>query len=135
MSDTVQVSETLKDYFDALERLKSGKPINVPKSLKISLDAVALEAGRNKGAIKKSRAIYADLITEINKVIAEKKAESPEKSKIASLRAEVADLNKALEKALGREISLLYENYELKKQLNQLNGLAVLPLRPIKSNS
>ena len=39
----------LLDYFDALERLKSGKPINVPKGTKITNDSVALEAGRKRG--------------------------------------------------------------------------------------
>lgn len=42
------MSESLHDYYDALERIKANKPVNIPKTLKISYDAVALEAGRGK---------------------------------------------------------------------------------------
>lgn len=47
------MNETLEEYFDALERLKSNQPINVPKNSKINNDTVALEAGRKRGSIKK----------------------------------------------------------------------------------
>lgn len=46
------MSEFLGEYFEALERLKLGKPLHVPVDTKISNDSVALEAGRSKGAIK-----------------------------------------------------------------------------------
>ena len=105
------MSESLHDYYDALERIKANKPVNIPKTLKISYDAVALEAGRGKGAIKKSRPIFADLIREIDKAIEEKKALSPDKLKITNLKSKVEELEQSLENALGRELSLLYENY------------------------
>ena len=35
------MNETLEEYFDALERLKSNQPINVPKNSKINNDTVA----------------------------------------------------------------------------------------------
>ena len=57
---------TLQDYFDALERLKNNKTINVPLGTKISNDAVSLEAGRKKGTIKKSRPQFAELIAKID---------------------------------------------------------------------
>ena len=60
------MSEMLGEYFEALERLKQGKPLHVSVGIKISNDSVALEAGRNKGAIKKSRSIFADLIVAID---------------------------------------------------------------------
>ena len=40
--------DILKDYFEALERLKKGKPTNVPKGTRITNDSVSLEAGRKK---------------------------------------------------------------------------------------
>ncbi|BAV12706.1 hypothetical protein MOSL_2133 [Moraxella osloensis] len=129
------MSESLHDYYDALERIKANKPVNIPKTLKISYDAVALEAGRGKGAIKKSRPIFADLIREIDKAIEEKKALSPDKLKITNLKSKVEELEQSLENALGRELSLLYENYQLKKQLNELTGSKVLPLRPKDSKN
>ncbi len=50
------MADILQDYFDALERLKTGKPVNVPKGTKITNDSVSLEAGRKKGTIKKIQA-------------------------------------------------------------------------------
>ena len=51
------MSDAIIEYFEALERLIKNQPINVPVDTKISNDSVALEAKRNKGAIKKSRQI------------------------------------------------------------------------------
>ena len=58
--------QPLDDYFAALERLKKGTSKIVPKGTKITNDAVALEAGRGKGSIKKSRLVFADLIAAID---------------------------------------------------------------------
>ena len=56
------MNDTLQEYFEALERLKSNNPINVLKNSKINNDSVALEAGRKRGSIKKSREIFAELM-------------------------------------------------------------------------
>ena len=45
----------LNDYYAALERLKANKPIVLPKGSAINNDTVAMEAGRKRGSIKKSR--------------------------------------------------------------------------------
>ncbi len=123
------MSEMLGEYFEALERLKQGKPLHVSVGTKISNDSVALEAGRNKGAIKKSRSIFADLIVAIEVAAKEQNILPIDQRKVLKLRDEVITLRKDLEKALGREMSLLYENYQLKKQLNTLNGVNVIPIR------
>lgn len=123
------MSEFLGEYFEALERLKLGKPLHVPVDTKISNDSVALEARRSKGAIKKSRSIFADLIVAIEVAAKEKKILPIEQRKVLKLQDEVNTLRKDLERALGREMSLLYENYQLKKQLNTLNGVNVIPIR------
>lgn len=60
-------SETIDDYFEALERLKNNVPIRIPKGSKINNDNVSLEAGRKKGTIKKSRPVFDELIEEIKK--------------------------------------------------------------------
>ena len=57
--------KALEYYYDALDRLVKGEPINVPKTSKINLDTVALEAGRKRGSIKKSRPSFAGLIFDI----------------------------------------------------------------------
>lgn len=123
------MSEMLGEYFEALERLKQGKPLHVSVGTKISNDSVALEAGRNKGAIKKSRSIFADLIVAIEVAAKEQNILPIDQRKVLKLQDEVNTLRKDLERALGREMSLLYENYQLKKQLNTLNGVNVIPIR------
>ena len=45
----------LNEYYAALERLKANKPIILPKGSAINNDTVAMEAGRKRGSIKKSR--------------------------------------------------------------------------------
>lgn len=45
----------LNEYYAALERLKANKPTVLPKGSAINNDTVALEAGRKRGSIKKSR--------------------------------------------------------------------------------
>ena len=54
-----------KEYWHALERLSQGNPTRVPKNSQINKDTVALEAGRQRGSIKKSRDSFAELIKAI----------------------------------------------------------------------
>jgi len=120
----------LTDYFNALERIKKGIPIHVRKGIKISNDSVALEAGRKKGSIKKSRAVFFNLINEINTASAEQLQNSNKhEDKLITTRAKAEQYRLELESALAREVSLLYELYELKKQLAKLTGTNVIPLR------
>ena len=44
-----------KRYSAALERLKANKPTLLPKGSAVNNDTVAMEAGRKRGSIKKSR--------------------------------------------------------------------------------
>jgi hypothetical protein len=124
------VASILSDYFDALERLKKGRPRIVPAGTKITNDAVSLEAGRGKGTIKRSRPVFADLI----KAIEEATAESPNARDALKVRLdatkEAAEKYRRLwEDALSREASLLMELYEAKKAIAKLTGGAVLPIR------
>ena len=123
------MSEALVEYFEALERLKVNKPIRMNIGTKITNDSVALEAGRSKGAIKKSRLIFADLIIAIDSAAAEQNVTSLDQRKLLKIQEELKTAREDLEKALAREISLLYENYQLKKQLNALNGTNIIPIR------
>ncbi len=124
-----RMSEALIEYFEALERLKVNKPIRIDIGTKISNDSVALEAGRSKGAIKKSRLIFADLIVAIDSAAKEQNITPLDQRKLLKIQEELKTVREDLEKALGREISLLYENYQLKKQLNALNGSNIIPIR------
>ncbi len=125
------MSEALKEYFQALDRLKSGKPMRVAKGTRINNDNVALEAGRKKGSIKKSRPVFKDLIEAIDAAAAEQS--SPEKQmtqRLEKTRGEAKSYREKWEQALCRELSLLQEVYALKKELARLRGGEVLPLRP-----
>lgn len=127
------MTQPLADYFEALDRLKNGRTIYVPKNTKITNDAVSLEAGRGKGSIKKSRPIFAKLIQAIDSAAAEQsKGTNLQKEQLDKAKFSANQYRIELEAALAREVSLLCELYEVKKKLAQLTGASVLPLRPAK---
>lgn len=100
--------DILKDYFEALERLKRGRPVNVPKGSKITNDSVSLEAGRKKGTIKKSRPIFSDLIKAIDAAAkAEFKHRDEMRERLDEAKAEAARYRVLWEEALAREVSLV----------------------------
>jgi hypothetical protein len=120
----------LDDYFAALERLKKGRPNIVPKGTKINNDWVALEAGRKNCSIKKSRAVHADLIKAIDEAATEQaKPKNEQKERLDKAKNSAGHYRLQLEAALVREISLLYELYETKKELARLTGEKVIPIR------
>jgi hypothetical protein len=126
----MQSNNTVSDYFDALNRIKEGKPIHVNKHIKISNDAVAVEAGRKKGSIKKSRGAFADLILAIDSAAAEQaQGENNLSKSVEKFREKAEQYRSELEAALAREVSLLYELYETKKKLAKITGTKVIPLR------
>lgn len=124
------MSDTLKIYYEALERLKKKQPNIVPSGTKISKDAVALEAGRQRGSVKKSRPLFLPLIEAIECSILEQ-TDLPRKPTSRLPKTEVPDISyrDLYEQALGREIALVYEVFKLKKELSQLTGKNVLPIR------
>lgn len=119
----------IADYFDALERLSKGNTIVVPKGTRINNDSVALEAGRGKGAIKRSRPIFSELIAAINKASEEQLAqESATELQVGKARMRAKKYRSELDAALARELCLIREIFELKKELNSLTGRKVIPL-------
>jgi hypothetical protein len=128
------MSDQLKDYFFALKRLKSNSPNIVPKGTKITNDSVSLEAGKNKGAIKKSRTVFSDLILEIEK--AKKEANTPSKVNNETLtfqKNKTSKYKNLLDESLAREVSLIYEIYELKQELAKLGGNNIINLGTLKN--
>lgn len=110
------MSETLKDYYDALGRLKNAKPVNVPKGTKISNDAVSLEAGRKKGSIKRSRPIFSDLIAAIDAASkAECNPQDEMRERLERAKADAARYRTLWEEALAREISLIKELWDARE--------------------
>ncbi|MEX3992725.1 hypothetical protein AB4Y35_18365 [Paraburkholderia sp. EG286A] len=115
------------EYKDALERLRKGDTLRVPAGTRISNDAVSLEAGRGKGTIKKSRASFDELIRAIEAAAKEQEEQilsaeaGPQKAAVAD-EAKVTDTKnfRMYQEALGREVSLLYENQALKEERDSL---------------
>ncbi|MCG7602069.1 hypothetical protein MHM84_20205 [Halomonas sp. McH1-25] len=119
------------NYLAALQRLIEGRPKNVPKGSAINKDTVALEAGRKRGSIKKSRAENADLIAEIEAAAAaQREASKPsasedvqkQKALKQAAKEQLGDLKADYELALQKIVSLAQENYLLKQQISELTA-------------
>ena len=114
----------LNDYYAALERLKANKPIILPKGSAINNDTVAMEAGRKRGSIKKSR--HATLVEAIELAAQQAGQNVPSaaqqiekaKSKTKAVKSDYEQLKEDYEKLLKKFNSLLLENFELKKRIN-----------------
>lgn len=111
-----------KRYSAALERLKANKPTLLPKGSAVNNDTVAMEAGRKRGQIKKSR--HAVLIEAIelaaqeagqNKPSATEKIEKA-KNKTKAVKNDYEQLKEDYEILLEKCNSLLLENFELKQK-------------------
>jgi hypothetical protein len=126
--------DILQDYFDALERLKRNKPVNVPKDTKITNDSVSLEAGRKKGTIKKSRPVFSDLIEAINAAFtAASKPQDAMREQLDQAKAEAARYRILWEEALAREVSLVKEFWDAReawaKEREAIGSGKVTPIR------
>ncbi|REG45526.1 hypothetical protein B0G80_9131 [Paraburkholderia sp. BL6669N2] len=125
------MSNALDEYRQALQRFEEGRPQIVPKGTRITNDAVALEAGRGKGSIKKSREMFAELIAEISAAAARQAKlganDAGPAIKAAKHRAE--QYRRLWEEALAREASLMMELLEVRREMARLTGEKVLPIR------
>lgn len=111
-------NEIIDDYFEALARLKSNSPIRIPKDSKISNDNVSLEAGRKKGTIKKSRPIFDELITAINKTKKKDDALIIEaQTKLNKYKKELQQYKFFYEESINRELMYLEKIDKLEKTL------------------
>lgn len=112
----------LNEYYAALERLKANKPIILTKGSAINNDTVALEAGRKRGSIKKSR--YAALVEAIElaakqagqNILSPTQQIEQAKSKTKVVKSDYEQLKEDYEKLLEKAHSLLVENFELKQK-------------------
>lgn len=113
----------IDEYYKALDRLIQNKPINVPIGTKINNDTVALEAGRKRGSIKKSREIFSDLIDEIDKISQEKEfPEKENKLKIEKLKNKANDYRTLYEEVLNRELMLIERIKFLESELEKFKS-------------
>jgi len=99
----------LADYFDALDRLREGKGNIIGPEVKITNDAVALEAGRPKGSIRKALSGHKGLVLAINEAAASQVMDAPSnKQEIQKLRA--GKKSKMEETTKSVAIACLYMN-------------------------
>ena len=116
----------LNEYYAALERLKANKPSILPKGSAINNDTVALEAGRKRGSIKKSR--HTALIDAIEQaaqeagqnILSPTQQVEKAKSKTKSVKSDYEQLKEDYEKLLEKCNSLLMENFELRQKIGNL---------------
>lgn len=117
-----------EEYYNALERLRTNKPEILAKgTYKINNDSVVLEAGNKRGAIKKSRIEFEELITEIKKVALIYNNKDLDKLKKAEALAaryklERDDFQSDYHAALNREMMLVRRLGDLEKQVIQLEA-------------
>lgn len=109
MSAKVQVDQ----YVAALERL-------VARGAPISNDAVAIEAGKGRGSIKKSRPAHEELIKKINAAILQQEEDKLAADPVPGLKMDIDKLTRRLDQSLEREVALLNELYDLRAQVKQL---------------
>lgn len=116
----------LDEYNAALERLKANKPNVLAKGSAINNDTVALEAGRKRGSIKKSR--HAALVQAIELAAQQAGQNIPSptqqieqaKSKTKAVKSDYEQLKEDYEKLLEKCNSLLLENFDLKQKTHQI---------------
>lgn len=110
----------MNDYWDALQRLKSNKSVKIPQGSLINKDTVALEAGRKRGSIKKSRPVFFELIVAIEQAALETPNQEPDlKVKLVNERSQKNNYRELYHQSLNRELMLLDRLANLEKQLKR----------------
>jgi len=121
------INKTLEEYYDALQRLIENNPVNIPKNSKINKDTVALEAGRKRGSIKKSREVFLELIEAIKKASDDKNKSTVQHiEQITNFKNKINTFKSLYEEALNRELMYLERINELEKSLKKKSNLSVI---------
>lgn len=133
-------SSTLTPYYEALNRLVNGNSTIVLKGSKITLNSVAIEAGKSPGSIKKSREVYAALIREIKiRATEQQQQEKPGSSQVRQAKDRAAkavvkarNYESLYKEALARELMLLIAWDEATQELRKVSKVVPLktPERP-----
>lgn len=110
-------------YFEALERLRKRGAV-------ITADAVALEAGVGKGAIKRHRESFAALLREIDNEKGKQRASTDAFDvKLALAKEELRNCREKLNESLAREVALVMNVFDLRRQIKELTAGRVVPIR------
>lgn len=110
----------MNDYWEALDRLIKERPVNVSKSSAINKDTVALEAGRKRGSIKKSREKFSELIAAIETASADKASKTPSLRDLLNKERELkSKYQERYHEAINRELMLVDRLACLEKELKK----------------
>lgn len=113
----------IEDYEAALRRLIEGKAERIAPGTRITNDAVAREAGRKKGSIKKARPIFAGLIESIEAAASKQQGRTPAEKKIIKAASEDKRYYKKMyEDSLSREVALVHEIFRLRTIVDKLQS-------------
>lgn len=126
MSQPDYIGNAEKLFWDAFERLKSNKPVRLPRGTPVSQNNVAKEAGRDPSALRKSR--YPKLIRAIQKWIEGNGSSPRNRASSASLLKGARDKNRQLkerndeltrqrDKAMARQVISDECIHDLSRQL------------------
>ncbi|MBT5229739.1 MAG: hypothetical protein HOM11_05625 [Methylococcales bacterium] len=119
----------INEYFSALKRLEANTPVRLPKGSPINKDTVALEAGRKRGSIKKSRSSFTELIAAIDKASQDSPVEADSKTLIANVRSQKDNYRKLYLEALNRELMLIERLAQLEKIVKNFDNVVPLSER------
>lgn len=124
MSDS-QSSESILEYYSAVDRLADNRPLRVPSNTKITKKSVSLEAGKSAGSIKKSREVYSKLIEYIEVRALEQKSQLQPYEELKTQRTQ-ANIDKQKWKklyhdSLSRELMLLQQLDQAEILLKKFN--------------
>ena len=114
----------INEYWESLERLKKNKPIRLPMGTPINKDSVALEAGRKRGSIKKSRKNFAELIEAIDLSAEESVSQEVSlKTRLANEKSQKANYRDLYHQSLNRELMLVEQLSVLEKELKKYDNV------------
>ncbi|WP_248750652.1 hypothetical protein [Pseudomonas sp. MWU15-20650] len=112
-------SDVILQYETALQRLVENKPNILPLGSKITINNVALEAGRGKGSIRKDRECFDELREKTKTAAAKQKKENSAKPSKGAEKL-FKDL---YHESLARELMLISQIDELNKDLSALSNV------------
>jgi len=118
----------MDEYRAALQRLIDDTPQILARGGKINNDTVALEAGRTRGSIKKSRSEFSRLIDEIKAAASRSNTGQPDDrlrsadAKIKMISQELSRLKQEHSALLSKYLSILHYNHQLQRENKKLGG-------------
>ena len=115
------------DYLAALNRLVAGNPVRQPKGSPINKDTVALEAGRSRGSIKKSRLAHKELIQKIAEAALAAKVNKPSnKTLLAEARSKASHYRNLYHSMLAKELMYIEQLAEYEQRLKNTSNVVEL---------